>query len=398
MSLLLLIALPQGPSTVDAVKGARVITLSGEEIPKGTIVIKDGRIEAVGADVEIPWDARVLDAAGKVVLPGWVEAHSSAGLDRPNEGPASVPFVSVPDAINPVHPAFEEALRNGVTSILVMPGNGGMIGGRGAVVRPAGVTVEEMLVRRDAAMKISLAPPSDRSKMAHLAALRKEFDDVRDYLAALKEKTELPAAVTPRAKQELDVKKKPMTDLVQGKLPVFIYAPTAGDLVRAHELAAAYGLKATYVLGAGAWPAAAYVREHKLDVVLDPALSYWEIDEATRREVRRVPPKIFHDAGAAFSLQSGPGLAEMWNQVAVCVKYGVPREAALKAATVNPARMIGMADRIGTIEKGRDANLQILSGDPLDVATWVEKVVIEGRLVYDRDKDAKLRRLLGKEE
>jgi hypothetical protein len=276
-----------------------------------------------------------------------------------------------------------------------MPGNAGMICGHGVAVRPVGLTTEEMAVARDTAIKISLAPASGQSKMARLAALRKEFDDIQDYLKTLKEKTEMPASATPRKVQELDAKKKPMADLIQGKIPAVVFCPTATDIVRAHELVKTYGLKATYVVGPTAWQAVDYIKKNALDVILDPSLVYWDADERTREPFRRIVPKAFHEAGVPFSLATGGGESEMWVQVATCVKYGMPRADALKAATLNPARMIGMADRLGSIEKGKDANLQILSGDPLDVMTWVDKVVIEGRLVYDRDKDEKLKRLMG---
>jgi imidazolonepropionase-like amidohydrolase len=385
---------------IDAVKGARIITVSGETIDGGTLLIKEGRIAAVGKDVEIPADARVLDAAGKVLAPGWIEPHTSRGLDRANERVGSVPFVSVADSINPVDPFFEDSVRKGVTAILAMPGPEGMIGGRGVIVRPSGVTIEEMVMARDAAMKLSLAPGQGRSKMAHVAALRKEFDDIKDYLASLKEKKELPASATPAKVRELDAKRKPMADLIEGKLPVVIYCPDDGDIVRAQELAATYGLKALYVVGPTAWRAASFVKRHDLPVVLDSNLVYWETDEKTLQQVRRVVPKFFHDAGVTFALQTGVGgaVSEMWFQVATCVKYGIPREAALRAATLVPARWIGLGDRLGSIEKGKDATFQILSGDPLDVSTWVEKVVIEGRVVYEREKDRKLRRLLGAPE
>lgn len=394
MTLLLLLLTAQD---VDAVTGARIITGTGEEIENGTILIREGRIEAVGAGLEIPSNARVLDATGLVVVPGWIEPHATRGIDRANERVPSVPFVSVYDSINPVAPVFEDSRRQGTTTMFVSPGDGGMIAGKGVIVRPVGLTVEEMTVVRDALMKLSLQTGGGQSKMSHLAAMRKEFDDVKDYLEAEKAKKPLPS---PAKRAELDAKKQPIADLMAGTLPGIVSCPEPSDVVRAHELATQYGIKATYVVGPEAWRALDYIKKHSLTVVLDATLVYWDTDPDTREQVRRVVPKAFHDAGVPFALQTGNGTgnSEMWFQVATCVKYGVPRDVAIRAATLHGARAIGQEARLGSIEKGKDANLQILTGDPLDVMTWVSKVVIEGRLVYDREQDAKLKRLLGESE
>lgn len=396
MSLLLLLCVAQ-ETTVEAVRGARIIVGTGEEIAVGTILIKDGRIEAVGADVEVPWNARVIDGTGLTVMPGWIEPHSSRGIDRANERVPSVPFVSVVDSINPVSPTFEDSRRQGITTIFVSPGDGGMIAGRGVIVRPIGLTVEEMVVVRDAMMKLSLRTGAGQSKMSHLAAIRKEFDDVIDFQQAQKDKKPMPPEATEAKQSELEVKKKPIADLMAGTLPAMISCPEPGDVVRAHELATQYGLKAVYLVGPEAWRAVDYIKKNDLTVILDPTLVYWDADPDTREQIRRVVPKAFHDAGVPFALLTGSGVgnSEMWYQVATCVKYGVPRDAALRAATLNAAKAIGQGTRLGSIEKGKDANLQILTGDPLDMMTWVEKVVIEGRLVYERDKDTKLKNLLG---
>ena len=165
-----------------AIKGARVIPINGPELESATVLIRGGKIEAVGKDLEIPWDARVIDGSKKVVLPGFVEAHTSRGTDRPNERLASVPFVSTFDSINPVDPYFEDALRQGITTLCVMPGNDTMIGGQGCVVRPTGVTVESMMVVKNVGMKVSLKPKAGVSKMAHIAALRKELTEAAELL------------------------------------------------------------------------------------------------------------------------------------------------------------------------------------------------------------------------
>ncbi|MBI4563491.1 MAG: amidohydrolase family protein [Planctomycetes bacterium] len=382
------------------VKAGRILTMAGEDIAGGTILIRGGRIEAVGKDIDIPWDARVIDASNKVVLPGFVEAHTFRGLDRPNENLPSVPFVSTFDAINPLASAFEDALRQGISTLFVAPGNFTMIGGQGCVVKPAGTTTEQMIVVKNHALKISLQPRSGLSRMAHLAALRREFDALLEYLHELEEKkgeavssaegsAELPA--------EIESKREVLARFLHGKIPGFVYCPSATDVLKAIELSHQYKFKMKLVLGRDTWKAAADIAREKLEVILPPDMIFWETDEEKHEEVLRILPAIFAQAGVKFAFQtdgSSLGAGYMWYQAASAVRHGLPRDEALKAATLYPAQILDVADRCGSIEKGKDANLVILTGDPLDIQTWVDQVIIEGAVVYERSKDEKLKRIL----
>jgi imidazolonepropionase-like amidohydrolase len=379
---LLLVGASPDDATV-AIKGARVIPVSGPEIENATILVRAGKIEAVGKDLEIPWDARVIDGAKKVVVPGFVEAHTSRGTDRPNERLASVPFVSTFDSINPVDPFYEDALRQGITTLCVMPGNDTMIGGQGCVVRPTGVTTESMMVVRNVAMKISLRPRPGVSRMAHLAALRKELGDAAELV---KEK-----------KADADPRREAMSRLLKGLLPAHIYCPTASDVHRALDLAETYKLKAKLVLGRDGWKAAAEIAKKGVDVVLDPELEYWETDEERHDEVRRFGGASLAKAGVKFAFQTDAmpyGTGYLWYQAATSVKNGLSRAEAIRAVTLAPAEILGLGSRIGSIEKGKDANLVVLTGDPLDAQAWVDTVLIEGRVVYERAKDEKLKRVM----
>src|SRR5438445_3579475 len=153
-----------------AIKGGRILPIVGSPIDGGVILIRDGKIQAVGKDLAIPSDYRVLDATGKVVLPGFIEAHSSRGMDQANERNNNVPFLSVIDAIDPGHDYFDDCRRNGVTTVAIVPGDDTMIGGQAAIIKTGGTYVEQMIVKRQAGIKISLRPSTGRSRMSHLAA------------------------------------------------------------------------------------------------------------------------------------------------------------------------------------------------------------------------------------
>src|SRR5262245_35330713 len=165
-----------------AIKGGRIIPIAGPVIEDGVVLVKEGKIQALGKSLSIPSEYRVIDATGKVVMPGFIEAHSSRGMDQGNERNNNVAFLSVVDAIDPGQEYFEDCLRNGVTTVAIVPGNETMIGGQAAIIKTAGSYVDQMIVKRQAGIKISLRPTSGRSRMSHLASLRKEFDAARDVL------------------------------------------------------------------------------------------------------------------------------------------------------------------------------------------------------------------------
>jgi imidazolonepropionase-like amidohydrolase len=367
-----------------ALKGARILTVSGEDLESGTLTLRGGKIESVGKEAQPAWDGRVVDASRKVILPAFVEAHSFRGMDRANERMGSVPFVSTFDAINPVDPYFEDCLRQGIATVHVSPGNDTMFGGQSCVVHPVGVTAESMIVARNAFLKISLRPRAGVSRMAHLAALRKELDEATEQLKNAKG-------------GEPDLRREPLLRLLKGVTPAFVFCPSASDVHRALELAETYKFRMKLVLGRDGWKAAGEIAKAKLEVVLPPELAYWETDEDTHEEVRRFGAGAFSKLGVKYALQTeasslGGGL--LWYQAAMAVRQGVPRAEALKAATLWPAEILGLGARLGSIEKGKDATFVLLTGDPLDAQTWVDQVWVDGKVVYDRTKDQALRRIL----
>jgi imidazolonepropionase-like amidohydrolase len=380
-----------------AVKAGKIITVSGRDIEGGVILIEDGRIKAVGKDIEVPWDANVIEATDKVVMPGFVEAQTSSGMGTPNERVLEVPFVSAKDGVDPKSVFMEDSLRDGVTTMLMIPGNDTLLGGTGLVIKPFGLTVEELLVRDYTGLKISLQPRGDSSRMAHIARFRKYMADLDRYLEDYdNRKADAEAAKKP-FDEELDPQKKPMIDLKKGLITAFVYCPMPSDVAKAFELADEYKLKIVPVLGAQCYKAADLLAKRGLPVILDSALVVWETNEDTETEEMKVVPKIMADAGVKFALQRDSYSYEtryLWMAAARCVAYGISREEALKSVTLNPAEIIGVGDRVGSIEVGKDANLLILTGDPLDAQTWVDQVLIEGKVRYRRADDERLKKLL----
>jgi len=401
------VAAAAGPSAageeVLALRARRVLPVSGPAVEDGVVLVRAGKIEAVGK-VAIPPLARVVDCGESWICPGFVEAHSQAGLDRANEQAPLTPFVSALDALEPASPAIEDQLREGVTTLLVIPGNDTQIGGQGILVKPRGRTVEEMLLRRAAALKISLDPVKGTTRAGQIAAIRKALDDARESRAKGLRRAAEGASTPGDAPDPDDPRTRALLELLEGRLPAVIYAPLAADLRNAFALADERKFAARFVLGPDAWRAAAALRERQdaagPDAVLfalDPDLEALDRDEDADTEDLREVAGTLHRAGVRFALTSdeSPWPSRYpWHQAAVAVRQGVPRDEALRCITLHAARFLGIADRAGSLETGKDADLLVLTGDPLSAATWVDRVMIEGEFVYDRGNDRRLKRLV----
>jgi imidazolonepropionase-like amidohydrolase len=414
-----------------AIKAGRVLPKPGAPaIENGVIVIVDGRISAVGgADTEIPWDAEVIDVPDLVAFPGFVEPHTSSGLDRPNENVDVVPFLKVSDSVDPVSFFFEDALRWGMTTINVQQGNQTVVAGQGLVVKPFGLTVEEMLVSTDAGLKLSATPKRGNSSATQLQALRQAFDELRRHLEdlvqqkqdgddtarreALFQGRELEGEdAEGRAMEgsawkveglervprgEVDEKQAPLLALVEGRMRAFFFAGRAMDVAHALGVARENGFLArtVLVLDGDAWKAADRIAEAGVPVVWEGDLMHAERDVITGELRETFVPGELDRHGVRFALSSeNPSSQSLWYQAALCVGYGLPREKAVAAVTTIPAEILGLGDRVGSLEPGKDGNVLLLSDDPLSVTSWVERVVIEGRPVYDRSTDIRVRHLL----
>ncbi|GAB4156509.1 MAG: amidohydrolase family protein [Planctomycetota bacterium] len=386
-----------------AVRGGKIVTITGPTIEDGVILIRNGRIAKIGGagEVEVSWDATVVDAKGRYVLPTWVLAHTQGGMRGANENMQNVPYVSIGDAVDPASPFFEDCLRNGVGTVNVLPGNETLLGGQGMVLRPYGRTVEDMAIRTSSGIKLSLWTQNNSGRLQQIRKLRRALEDVRDYVADFERRRrefeeEKKAGAIPKDKEwteEYDRMKKPVADLLAKKVKGWLFVPTAAEIEEALRLAEELDL--SIVLGRDIQRGIALLQKLKAPVVLDDQIEFYETDPDTDQEKKINTAKLLADAGIPFALSLGSGAASYpWWQMATCVRGGVDRRTALEAMTIVPARMLGLEDQIGSIAEGKMANLQILTGDPLQATTWVDKVLLEGRVVYTREDDPRLRYLL----
>jgi imidazolonepropionase-like amidohydrolase len=392
---------------VVAVKAGTLLPITGPAITDGVVLMQNGRITKIGkaAEIEIPWSAKVIDASGKTVLPTWVIAHSQGGQRAFNENMQNVPWLTVGDAIDPAAIYFEDCLRNGVGTVHVMPGNQTLMAGFGMVVRPYGRTVEDMAVASNTGIKMSLLATGG-GRLQQIKKLRRAIADVRDYLADFERRKaefdkEKAAGAIPADKQwteEIDRTKKGAVDLIQKKVKGWLYVPSFAEVDEALRLSQELDLQ--IVLGNNIDEAVGLIAKFGKPVVIDDNLEYWETDEETQKEKKFCSAKLLADAGVPFALTlgaSGPTSYPWW-QLGTCVRNGIDRQKALEALTVVPAKLLGLGDQVGSLSEGKLGNLQILTGDPLQATSWVETVVLEGDVVYERAKDPRLQYLFETEK
>jgi len=416
-----------GDGTV-VLKVGKIITNAGATIENGTIVIENGRITDVGPEAAGRWDAPVREFPDLVAFPGFVEAITNRGMDRPNENVDVAPFLDVRDSIDPVNFFFEDCLRWGVTTVNVQHGASCVIGAQGHVVKPFGMTVEQMSVRPRSGIVLSASPKSGKSRATQAQALRRTFTGLRTYLeGVVQEKRDgvdyatrearyqgrEPSEETARGRSmggegwkvdglelvprwEIDEKQEPLLRLVEGKIPAFIYCGSPMDVRLALEIAGDNGFldRTILVLASTCWKAVDEIAAAGVGVILDATLVSIERDPVSGEETETFVPGVFAEKGVEFALRSSNASTQsLWYQAAACIGHGMERDAALAAVTTTPARMLGLESRVGTLEQGKDGNVLLFSGDPLSVTSFCEYVFIEGEERYDRSVDVRNRHL-----
>lgn len=426
--------LAQAPPRTVALSGARIIPVVGDEIKDGVIIVEDGRIVAIGkaGEVEIPFDAREFDLSGKVVMPGMIDAATTKGLDTANESRPVVPQLSAADALDPSQLALEDALRTGVATMHVLPGSNTVIGGTGVVIRPIGMSVPDMTIAPGEFLRLAVSPRRGSNRMSQLAALREAFAKLTVYLENLaeskyedklkedEEDIEVgPAEARMRGLKlleadDLDREHRNLLRLIGGvaevegekteqlikPLGAFIHCQQAMDVPAALAIAKEHGFlsRTVLTLGPDCYKAVDALKKSARPVVLDGNLIDRDVNPLTGEETETFVPEKIADAGLLFALTPGTNASlperMLTYQAARCVRNGVPRATALRAITINPAKILGLEDRLGSLEVGKSANVVVFSGDPLDFASKIEMVFIEGIPAYERSKDPRLQRLL----
>ncbi|HEV2854061.1 MAG TPA: amidohydrolase family protein [Thermoanaerobaculia bacterium] len=400
--LLALAAFPQAvPAETLAITGATIHTMGPEgTLKNGTLVIEDGKIRAVGASVAVPAGSRRIDARGKVVTPGLFDSVSQIGLvevdavegssDTTVEDDRITAAFNVADALNPRSTIIPVNRIEGVTRAVVAPRAGrSLIAGQAAIIHLGGPG--DYLVRSPVAMFAVLgergAGLSGGSRGGAMLRLREAFQDALDYAANRKAFEQGDRREYALSRLDLEA----LIPVVKGQLPLVLTVDRASDIEAALRLAKELDLKLILRSAAEGWMVARQIAEAKVPVLVDPLGNLPESFESLGATLET--PARLYKAGVTVAFLSGDAhnSRNIKQAAGNAVAYGMPWEAALAAMTSVPARIWGIADRYGTLEPGKDADVVIWDGDPLEVTTFADAVFIRGRAMPMRSRQTELR-------
>lgn len=372
-----------------AIAGGKVLTMSGPPLEKGTVLVERGKIVEVREDVFIPPGAEVVEAAGKVVIPGLIDAHSHLGIveeiyreegDDCNEVTDPVtPHLRAIDAVNPADLGFRDALAGGVTTVVTGPGSTNIIGGEMVAVKTCGTVVDEMVVRFPAGMKAALGENPKNSygrnkkmpvtRMASAAILREALVRAQNYL-----KKDSP---------ERDLKMEALGRVLKGEVPLRVHAHRADDIMTAIRIAEEFGVKLVIEHCTEGHLVAEQLAARGIPAVVGPVIT--NRAKVEMKNLSLETAKMLAEAGVKFAIMTDHPVVPVQylaTSAALAVKGGLPVEHALRAITIDAAVVLNLEGRLGSIEPGKDADIVILDRHPLDIASRVEQVFIDGRKVF----------------
>ncbi|OLT51719.1 amidohydrolase [Cellulosimicrobium sp. CUA-896] len=387
-----------------AVTNGYVVPVAADPIENGTVLVEDGVITAVGADVVVPDGVRTIDARGRWVLPGFVEAHAHMGVMEEAEGWAgndtnemtdpNGSALRALDGINVEDEGFRDALVGGVTSAVVKPGSGNPIGGQTVAIKTwGGRTVDEQVFQESVSVKSALGEnpkrvygdqkklPSTRLGVANV--IRRAFVDAQNYVARRD------AAAAKGEPFDRDLGKETLARVLAGELYWDQHTHRADDIATALRLADEFGYRLVVNHGTDGAAVADVLAERDVPVIFGPMFTSRSKIELRDRSIATLG--VLARAGVRVAITTDHPVVPinfLVHQASLAVKEGLDRDTALRALTVNPAAILGLDDRVGSLAPGLHGDVVVWSGDPLDVTARAEHVLITGTEVYRWDHAA----------
>ncbi len=368
-----------------------VMTMEGPVIPQGYVDFESGVITGVGPMEQAPaYTGDILDAAGGYILPGFIDAHTHIGISEEglrwegedcNETTGAVtPEMRVVDGINPFDTAIPKARKAGVTAAGVSPGSTNVIGGQIAAIKLAGRNVEEMVLKAPAAIKFALGENPKRNygnvkgsepmtRMAVAAVMRRTLEKAKRY-----------GAKKQAGEDVWDDQLEPLLPLLKGELPAHFHAHRADDILTAVRIAKEYGLHYSILHATGAEKIADLLAQTGTIPVVGPSIG--PAGKPESQETSLGTCATLHQAGMEVAITTDHDVTPLWllpTFAALCVREGLPEDAAFRAITINAAKVLGVDDRIGSIRTGKDADIVVFSGHPFHYMTKPLAVFINGQ-------------------
>jgi imidazolonepropionase-like amidohydrolase len=368
--------------------------MTGKNYENGSVLIEDGKIVAVGDTVGTLENVEVIDVKGAWVMPGIIDAHSHIGMQEENMGfegndvnemtDPITPHLRAIDAVNPVDGAFDKAVRSGITCVMTGPGSANVIGGQFVVMKTKGKSIDEMSILEPAAMKIAFGENPKRvyagqkktpsTRMATAAILREALSGAQTYRKKIENDEHIP---------DRDMKKDVLLDVLEGRLYLKIHAHRADDILTAIRICKEFDVDYTLEHCTEGYRILDYLKQENAKCILGPLLTDRSKIELNKLSFKA--PAEFAKAGMKFAIMTDhPVIPTMYLPVcaSLAVREGLDPMAALKSITLWAAEITGIDDRVGSLEEGKDADVVLFAGDPLDVRTKVRYVFIEGKRVF----------------
>jgi len=398
------LTIPRGISNGPvAIKAGYLLTMAGEPIKEGVILIKNGKIENVGRHLNISGGYKIIDASDFVVMPGLVCPRSYIGISSNWRQQSSIdeianpitPELEVKHAIEPQAPHFTFTRQLGITTALITPGNKNVIGGQGVVLKTYGNVVDKMIVKDKAIMVFGLGAQAKRedqlprTRMGLAALLRETLIKAKDYLEA-KQKNASEREGTKRRDFSLEA----LIPVLKGEMPVLVHCERLDDIYTALRIADEFRIKMVIDGGTAAYKLADELKKREIPVIIEDLLR--GTGGVEDKDFTPEAPAILSRAGVkiAFRAKEGtwyaPGVAwgggDLLEIASFAVRNGMDEEAALRAITIDAARIIGVDNRLGSLEPDKDADILILRGHPFRTKSIPEAVFADGKLIYQREK------------
>ncbi|HXD33714.1 MAG TPA: amidohydrolase family protein [Pyrinomonadaceae bacterium] len=394
------------PRGIYAIRNARIVTLAGPDIENGTVVIRDGKIDAVGAVVNVPAGAQTIEGRGLTVYPGMMDAGTSMGLVEVGQGANGTVDTSETGDLNPnakaiiavnQHSAHVAVTRvDGITHVVTSP-LGGLISGQAAVINLVGTTPNEMAVAPLAALVINypriggrggdFGPPQPAPDVsAALTANERQLDQIRKLLRdgeAYGRAQDAYAKDNSLPRPDRNVVLESLVSYVRGERPVIFRADREAEIRGAIKFAEEMKLKPIILGGDDAWKVTSLLKEKNVPVIIT-GVQKLPIREDDAYDTLYENAAKLQQAGVRFCISTGEQGAEVRNlpyHAGMAAAFGLPKEEALKSVTLYPAQIMNVGDRLGSIEKGKIANLVVADGDLLEARTHVRHLFIDGRRV-----------------
>ncbi|MDE7022199.1 MAG: amidohydrolase [Lachnospiraceae bacterium] len=377
-----------------------IMTMAGKDYEDGFVQIRNGKITAVGDMADCPVQKGgdgVICANGNPVLPGIIEAHCHMGITEEKKGMEGddcnesvepiTPYLRAIDAINPMDAAFDDALRAGITSAMVGPGSSNVVGGQFAFIKTHGRCIDRMIVKAPAAMKVAFGENpkvnfsgqniSPATRMAIAAMLREELFKAQEYQRKRKENPE----------QEKDFRYECWLPVLEGRIPLKAHVHRADDILTAIRIAKEFHLSMTLDHCSEGHLIAEEIKESDFPAIVGPDMASRNKIEVQNMAFKTVG--ILNKKGICTAITTDHPVS-MIQFLPICaglaVKSGLPPQEGLRSITINAARICGVSDRVGSLEPGKDGDVVIFDGNPLEVFTSALCTIIEGKVVYQDEK------------